>query len=69
MSLSVKSSTEVFGIGVSNRFKSLPREVEVRVKENSGPFISRSFVHIIFKINELISIFYPHLSTDDVIKP
>ena len=65
MSLPIKSADEVFVIGrrVSNRFKGLPSEIEVRVKEHSRPFVIRSLVHIVWELNKLINSSYPYLST------
>ena len=68
MSLPIKGAIEITVKINANRFKGLSSEVEVRVKENSGPVINCSFVHIVFKLNEFINTFYSHLCTNDVIK-
>ena len=73
MPLPIKEPIEVFRgtrrTIVTNRFKGLPREIDVRVKEHGCPRVTHSIVHIVFESDKPISIFYSQLSTDDVIKP
>ena len=69
MSSPIKSAVEITVNIITNRFKCLPSEIKVRVKEHSCPVINRSFVHIVFKINKFIKTYYSQFSTNDVIKP
>ena len=64
MPLSIKSTTEIVRRTVSNWFKCLPNEVQVRVKEHSRSFLSCPVVHIALELNELINTVDPHLTAN-----
>ena len=66
MPLSVKNATEITNI-CANWFKSIPSEVQVRVKEHSLSRVGRTAVHVVLEFNELVNVAYPHVTFYDAV--